>query len=903
MDRQNDMVSVSRRRSLFIWGLLCLLAGLVLLVYVAGSFSAGNGQLVMPLDDAYIHFQYARVLAEGHPYQYNPGLPPTSGATSFLYPYLLAIGYLLGFKGLALGFWALSLGALALALTAWLVFRFSLLFGAPLWLALVAAIGFELNGAITWHYMSGMETGITILLTLYALYSVARENYTHTIAGATLVALIRPEGAIVTLLAVAAILWRGRARIQSFVTRVVLPGLRKRFSAAGAREALALHRDMSEIDAGAPREAPLQTTSSTGVVGARRALPLRNRLSNALTPSERRWLWLLLPILAIGVQPLVNLLLTGSWMASGNAAKSLFGIVPFDLTTVSGRIWDNLWRMWWGFFTTNDSPVLVGGATMALAGFGLSALGERPRFRTFGNILVFVLLLNTLAISTLDTAFWHFKRYQMPMIALLMVLAIPGVTLSRWPSRWLRYLTHTLLILMVLANVLSFGSFLGYYTLNVGYIAAQPLPMAQWLDANTPPDAVVAVHDTGSLRYIGNRTTIDIVGLTTPGAAESWRSGPGSVAEFLERKRPDYIASYGEGHGYGLGYLESTGLYGEVLAQYTVNLDPSYNVALAAPTQGIYRPQWEAADRAYDVVMLPQITPYLDGTTVYDEVDVADVYSEHVHHYQWRNDEPASSFPTEVYQFPYIGCTLGDACVVMDGGRRINADERFTLNARPGQDMILVTRLHPANAGTYDVFANDILVDNRVVPAVPGSWLEVPILIPGALVTEQTRIHIVPRSAGTFYMPYQHWAFQGSPYTPAQLPDSPLSTFQEGAIAVYDYTTTLAQDADGSRTVTASWLWGTVGGAQGDYKIFVHVLNADGSIAAQADLRPGGGTLPPGNWLPGSFTETIQIDVTGLPQGTYRIAIGLYDAVSGTPLLPTGGDEFGRLFVDEIELD
>ncbi len=49
----------------------------------------------MPLDDAYIHFQYARSIATGQPYAYNPGLPPTSGATSFLYPYLLALGYLI----------------------------------------------------------------------------------------------------------------------------------------------------------------------------------------------------------------------------------------------------------------------------------------------------------------------------------------------------------------------------------------------------------------------------------------------------------------------------------------------------------------------------------------------------------------------------------------------------------------------------------------------------------------------------------------------------------------------------------------------------------------------------------------------------------------------------------------
>lgn len=904
MTIQTDNVSVSRGRSLLIWGLVCGLAGIVYLVYVAGSVAAGGGSPVMPLDDAYIHFQYARVLAEGYPYQYNPGLPATSGATSFLYPYLLAVGYWLGFKGLALGLWAMGIGAVALALTAWLIFRLAVLFRAPVWLAVVTAVGFLLNGAVTWHYMSGMETGLTLLFTVFTVYAVARSNYRDTLIGATLLALIRPEGAILTVLAVAAIVWRERARLRAFVVHSLLPGIRSQFQTInrGAKEALALpHTDdgltlpilSTTPETPHPTPAPLKP-----MIGQRPSRRIRLRRFAA---ANRLWLWLLVPLLAIGVQPLVNLLLTGSPVASGNAAKSLFGIVPFELETVLWRLWDNFTRMWREFFGVGASPVTAGAVTMVLAGFGVAALFEQRSRRTLAVVLTITIVAGTVAVSTLDTAFWHFKRYQMPFIVLFIVLAAAGVTLTRWPSRLWRGFAAGLLVLMSATYILTFGSFLDYYTLNVGYVTAQPLAMARWIDANLPADAVVAVHDTGSLRYIGNRTTLDMVGLTTPGAAEAWRNGPGSVAEFLERARPDYIASYGEGHGYGLGYLVSTGLYAETLATYTVDPDPNYNVALAAATQGIYRPHWEAADRAYDPVMLPQTTTYLDGMSVYDELDVADVYSERVHSYQWHNDEDPGGFPTEVYQFPYIGCTAGDVCVVMDGGRRINADERFTINARAGEDLILITRLHPANAGNYDIFANDVLIDSRVVPAIPGGWLEVPTLIPGELVTEQTRIHIVPRTPGNFYMPYQHWAFQGV-YTPLPLPDAPISTFQNGAIGLYNFSADLESGSDESRSLVTSWVWGTDGSAQGDYKIFVHVLNADGSIAAQADVRPGAGTLPPGNWLPGGFRETIRIDVTALEPGSYTIALGLYDPVSGQTLMPEGGDSAGRLMIGSVEI-
>src|SRR5215510_3257435 len=93
-------LSVSRRRSLFIWGLFCAVSGAIFLAYALASRAVGRGDYVMPLDDVYIHFQYARQLAAGQPYVYNPGLPPSSGATSFLYPYILAVGYLIGFQGL-----------------------------------------------------------------------------------------------------------------------------------------------------------------------------------------------------------------------------------------------------------------------------------------------------------------------------------------------------------------------------------------------------------------------------------------------------------------------------------------------------------------------------------------------------------------------------------------------------------------------------------------------------------------------------------------------------------------------------------------------------------------------------------------------------------------------------------
>ncbi|MEP7292991.1 MAG: hypothetical protein ABI835_14510, partial [Chloroflexota bacterium] len=447
----------------------------------------------------------------------------------------------------------------------------------------------------------------------------------------------------------------------------------------------------------------------------------------------------------------------------------------------------------------------------------------------------------------------------------------------------------------LLQNSLQFVS---NQALNVGYLVAQPLAMAHWIVANTPEDARIAVHDVGTLRYVGGRTTIDMVGLTTPGAAAYWRNGPGSVGEFLDNQRPDYIASYGREHGVGLVYLADTDLYGDPLTTYTVALDPLNNVALAAPTQGVYRPDWTAADRSSSVRMLNAVTPYLRGMEVVDSLDVADIDSESDHVYQWRSSVITGRFFTEYFQLDYAGCTA--LCSVMDGGRVIDAEESFTLHARPNTDLILVTRLLPNDPGTFDLYANDQLIHAAVIPPLPGQWLEVPTLIPAALVTENLRIRVVPHVAGN-YMPYYHWAYQGNPYLPVTFAGEPLATFQSGAIQLMgaDFSTEITET--GERWLQVNLEWQTDGSAQGDGKIFVHVLDEAGEIVAQSDTRPAQGVLPPGNWLPGGFLDTIRIM---LPPGNYRVIMGLYDSATLERYQPEGAnvDQDRRLLLGEVEV-
>ncbi len=357
---------MSSRRSWFILALFGLLAGVVFVIYLSASLSAGHGDLVLPLDDTYIHFQYAKQLALGQPYVYNPGQAPTSGATSFLYPYLLAIGYLIGFQGLNLGLWAMLIGAFALLASLWLVYALVRHFGGADWLAVGSALIFGLTGAVEWHFFSGMETGLVICFTLATLYAFAAQRFHGFILSASLLALIRPEASLLSLIAI--VLW-----------------------------------------------------VADRIVGARHVVPTPNKERPARSV---QWL-LLIPVLAAFVQPAVNLLVTGTPVATGNSVKSIFGLVPFYWDVVLGRILDNFAQMWLQFLTGVSSreglyiPYLIG--PLALIAL-LWALWKGPQ-RRVSLLVILWLLAGTAAISTLDTAFWHFKRYQMPLIALLFPMA------------------------------------------------------------------------------------------------------------------------------------------------------------------------------------------------------------------------------------------------------------------------------------------------------------------------------------------------------------------------------------------------------------------------------------------------------------------------------------------------
>jgi hypothetical protein len=148
------------RRLAVAWS-FAVVAGVAAIFYVAG-LRATHGVWPAPLDDVYIHYDFARSAAAGHPFTWVVGNGYSSGGTSLVYPLLLAPGYALGLRGPSLGMWAaviatVSVVDLTRSVTAVLALRRAwparfLALGAPV--ALVAV------PLLDWTWFSGMEVAL-----------------------------------------------------------------------------------------------------------------------------------------------------------------------------------------------------------------------------------------------------------------------------------------------------------------------------------------------------------------------------------------------------------------------------------------------------------------------------------------------------------------------------------------------------------------------------------------------------------------------------------------------------------------------------------------------------------------------------------------------------------------------
>ena len=161
------------KKGIYRWGGLLLVTAVALLLlafYLRTELQITGGELGAPLDDAWIHFQFARNISQGEGFSYNPG-EATPGSTAPLWTVILAAVGLFNIDFMIPG---LALSAFFLLLSLWLAYGFTYWITRSVWTAVLAGLGLAMSGRMLWAGLAGMETTAFAALSLAAIWAYSK---------------------------------------------------------------------------------------------------------------------------------------------------------------------------------------------------------------------------------------------------------------------------------------------------------------------------------------------------------------------------------------------------------------------------------------------------------------------------------------------------------------------------------------------------------------------------------------------------------------------------------------------------------------------------------------------------------------------------------------------------------
>lgn len=465
---------------------------LACLGYFAAEASLLSGDLGFPLDDSWIHLQFARNLVEGHGLSYNPGELVT-GSTAPLWTALLALLFLLPGSVIV---WTKLLGVLFHLAGVDATFRLARELGLSRGLSSLAAGLMLATSWLVWSALSGMEIPLFVLLSLWGLLLHLRERADSTRPPLALpvfavASLARPEGLLLLVLAVLdrLLVFDREEGEDGGDLRWRRPPVRPLLFGA-ALAALALFGPL--LFYGWAGETVLPTTYAAKGAGGLRHLP------------DLRYVYNVLGIF-FQAQPAATL-------AAGAGVLSLVA----GLGTRRDR---GLLPALWLLALPLAYATLTPGPTRLLGNFG------RYYFPLFPVLIVLGVLGLAPAAEALGRRL-RAGRVQLP-IGLLLVLLLVAPTVAK----------------------LAQGA--PFYARNVANVQDSDVRIARWLAERLPADAVLAVNDIGAIKFLLPNRVVDLASIATPeigreirqSQAEglSWTQG---MLAAIARRKPDYIVIF-----------------------------------------------------------------------------------------------------------------------------------------------------------------------------------------------------------------------------------------------------------------------------------------------------------------------------------------------------------------------
>lgn len=406
----------------------------------------------VPLDDSWIHYVYAESLGTSLRLDYNPG-HSEAGFTSLLWVALLALPLALGADAPLVSkvLGLLAHGAVALLLFAWMRRH------VPRVVAAGAGLLLAVEPIFGYAAMSGMEVMLYTALVLGATVLFLDQRYRACAVALALAVLARPDGMVLV-----GVVW------------------------LAALVHLAAHRF---------RDPRLGAARLAWLVGL---------------PTAATVVWILICLASTGMP-----FPTSYYVRAG-------GVGFLSNLQYLGRI---LHEISYSLFPLSHWPK----ALLLLPGVAFAV--SRYRWRAVLPILfplAFALSMGGEVIGVIGGSFMG-NRYLVPVFPALLALQVMGIGLlvdrarDKLPGRAAaRWAVPGGALLLLLALGLPPGQWLHRvresrqtYAQGCSNIDQMQVALGHWVAEKTAPDAVIAVHDAGAIRYIGGRYTIDVLGLNT----------------------------------------------------------------------------------------------------------------------------------------------------------------------------------------------------------------------------------------------------------------------------------------------------------------------------------------------------------------------------------------------------
>ncbi len=660
-----------------------LLSLLVSAAFLAALLHATGGRFVPSVADLYVVCQYARAMAEGHPFRYHAGEPPSTGATSLLHTAWLAFGWKIGFRGEALVAFAVASAVALFSVTCALASRLGARLAGDDAGRLAGAL-VALGGPVAWGFLYASDIALFLCLGTWLFERLVATWGTpgapSALLAAALLALARPEGLPIALVLGGVWLSRGGG------VRSLLP------AAVGV-----------------------------GVVALNRAL-------------------------------------TGSWLSSSAADKSLFSAYGIDggLALLAEYVVDVTRGLLLGFYPSQAPVGLARGwASLAFPPLGLvfvllALMRSGTAVRLWAGLLTFVWLLGApnLFLGV------HFNRYLLWAFPSLLVLVAVGLVRGLGP-RGFRWAAGV-------ALVLGAASTLRFALLNAemaGALARRELEAARFIAASVPETATIANAAT-SVEYLTGRRSVNLHGVTTPAffggrAAEREASMLEALARLPVPERPGYL-------------LSSERTQDSQASLRALASGPALfrSMSLSDDELLLFATRFDAVDAAAGL-RSPELLQSLAGLREIDRLNVGDLRDEAAHEYRCLSRLGDLQLFAGVRVEPDAG-----GAALADAGRPVLGSESFRLRHAPG-DLILVLRTAPslqapvwrASGATLHALAFDrvrlaVVAGGREALRVEfeprRAWDERAFRIPAALLHDgATRFELRGRFAS-----FRYWAFQ-----------------------------------------------------------------------------------------------------------------------------------------------